>query len=301
MQFGRRAAVMVALTVLAAGLAGCSKPAGIDGKLANTWPVLPSPVSFQPAANVCHATPLAETGPRSAYRPVDCARPHLTETFYVGTFPATTPGTEPPTRTSAAHKAAFATCDTQARAFLGQDFRYGRLWLAVVVPSSPNWSGGARWFRCELGQVADVEDFGDIISRTGTLAGALKTPTSPLLLTCYQTTATPVGAIKAMDPIACAKPHNSEFVGAYIAAPQKYPTLPADWDRLHTSCRTKVATFVGVPNDANLKYRTGTVAVPNPQEDWNGGNLGVRCYLYVNTAKFTRSLRGAGPQLLPER
>ena len=134
-----------------------------------------------------------------------------------------------------------------------------------------------------------------------TLDGALEGP-SPLDLTCYQVTATAAGAISRMAPMSCTAKHNSEFVGVFVApAGVTYPKSGEDWEKLHSRCRAVVAAYAKVPNDANLRYRTGTVAVPNTEDDWISGNRGVRCYLYVNAGSFTRSLRGAGVKGLPER
>jgi hypothetical protein len=58
---------------------------------------------------------------------------------------------------------------------------------------------------------------------------------------------------------------------------------------------------VGLPDDGDLQYRTGTVVVPGGQDDWQAGNRGVRCYLYVSDKTFTRSLEGAGAKALPIR
>ncbi|GGK12132.1 hypothetical protein GCM10010124_00860 [Pilimelia terevasa] len=302
MRVGRLRGGGAAVALLLA-LAGCGSglPAGVDGTLVDDWPALPTLTTFTPKAGTCHAS-FADSGPRDSYAPVPCTRPHRTETVQVGTFTGDAAGTAaPPTRSSPAHAAAYAVCDQAARAYLGRDFRYGRLWLGVTVPSSPAWAGGARWYRCELGQVANVEDFGELVDRSESLEGALESP-SPLDLTCYQVTATAAGAISRMAPMGCTAKHNSEFVGVFAApASLAYPKSGDDWEKLHTRCRAVVAAYAKVPNDANLRYRTGTVAVPNTEDDWTSGNRGVRCYLYVNAGSFTRSLRGVGVKGLPER
>ncbi|HEX5741732.1 MAG TPA: septum formation family protein [Pilimelia sp.] len=291
-----------ALTTLAL-LGGCTaaRPPGVDGALLDDWPALPAPTALTPAAGSCHLD-FAEAGPRGGYAPVPCERPHKSETVHVGTFTgAAAAAAAPPARTSPARHAAYAACDAQATRFLGRNFRYGRLWLGVTVPSGPGWTGGARWYRCELGEVADVENFGPLVSRTGSLRQVLTRPTK-LDLTCYQVSASAAGAITAMAPVGCRNVHNSEFVGYFLApAGTAYPASGADWERLHTGCRPVVAGYVKVPNNADLRYRTGTVAVPHTEEDWAGGNRGVRCYLYVNDGRFTSSLRNAGVRGLPER
>jgi len=297
----RGAAAVVLGGLLAALLTGCGNPGGVDGQIADDWALASAPELFVPTAGVCHPGAHDPSGPLVGYQPVDCAAEHLGETAFVGTFtgdPAV--ATAPPTADSPARRSAYAACDKEAAGYLGADFRQGRLWMGVVVPSAAGWAGGARWFRCDLYQVPTVEDHDDPVARTSSLQGALADPASPLALGCYQVKATASGAIGAMSPIACDKAHNSEFAGVYAAAPAvRFPRSDADWQRLHNGCRAVVADYVKVPNDGELQFRTGTVAVPATEVDWAAGDRGVRCYLYLKDAKFTRSLEGAGAKALP--
>jgi hypothetical protein len=145
---------------------------------------------------------------------------------------------------------------------------------------------------------ADHENFGDTVTRTASLKDQLGKQ-GPLSLTCYQVTAQKSGQIESRDPVICARSHNSEFAGVFTAPFETYPAKQADWDRLHSECRNVVAKYVRLPIDSNLRFRTGTVVVPGSQEDWEIGNRGVRCYLYLRGKSFTRSLKGAGTGALP--
>jgi hypothetical protein len=291
-----------ALASLLAGglLAGCGNPGGVDGDFVDDWVALPEPTSFTPPAETCYESAYAPFAALASFAPVDCAAKHRAETVFVGEFSGTAAGlTAPPPKGSAEIQEAYAECDRQARTYLGEDFRHGRLWLGVVVPSASGWKGGARWYRCDLFEVADVEDFGDPVQREGSLKGALAADPS-LRLTCYQVRASAAGAIAAMSPVACTKKHNSEFVGVYVApATSAYPKSNTAWQRIHVGCRKAVAAYTKLPDDEDLEFRTGTVVVPNLQDDWAAGNHGVRCYLYLKDATFTTSLKGAGPKALP--
>lgn len=291
---------VAALGVVAVLLAGCGNPGGVDGDIADDWVRMGEPKIFVPTAGTCHETPYNAFGSLSAYGPVDCAEPHLAETIHVGTLTGAAASRDvPPVKGSVELLGAYAECDERARTFLGEDFRYGRLWLGVVLPSNSGWNGGARWFRCDLFQVASVEDFGDAVSREGSLNGVLAAD-GALRLGCYQVRAARNGSIDKMTAIACTKTHNSEFAGVYQApASAAYPESAAELDRVHAACRKVVAGYVKVPDDDDLEFRTGTVVVPNLEDDWKAGNHGVRCYLYLKNAKFTKSLKGAGPSALP--
>ncbi|HYN94664.1 MAG TPA: septum formation family protein [Pilimelia sp.] len=298
----RTGPALVLLGCLAALLlGGCAKPAGVDGRLTDDWVPVSEPKPFTPESGVCHATDYAESGSLATFNPVDCAQPHRTETFHVGTFTgAAAAAAAPPKEASAAWQATYAQCDQQARTFLGDDFREGRLWVGVVVPTAAGWRGGSRWYRCELAEIGNVEEYEDPVSRSGSLAGVLKAA-SPLRLTCYQVTAEADGSIGKMAAAACNRPHNSEFAGVYRAPAGSYPRTDAAWEKLHAGCLRVVGTYAKVPADANLKFRSGTVVVPNLPADWAAGNRGIRCYLYLSGAKLTRSLAGAGAAALPVR
>jgi hypothetical protein len=56
---------------------------------------------------------------------------------------------------------------------------------------------------------------------------------------------------------------------------------------------------VGVPVDANLEFRTGVVSLPGGPDVWAAGDRGVRCYLWLDAAKLTASLKGKGPKAMP--
>jgi hypothetical protein len=285
------------LAVAALALSGCSAPAGIDGKIGDDWATMAEPASFTPEAGVCHPGGYSETAYRTGYLPVACAEEHQTETAHVGSFSgAAAQRTSPPRPGSAELRAAFAECDKQARTYLGNDWRNGRLWLGLTLPSAPAWEGGARWYRCEISELNDVENYGDIVAREGSLKDALA-KASELSLGCY--TYTSERDDDRFAAAACTRSHNAEFVGVHMAPDVPYPAKDADWDRYHTACRKLVAKYAKVPDDGNLKYRTGTVLVPNGDVEWKNGNRGIRCYAWLSDKKLTRSLNGIGTKGLP--
>lgn len=296
---GRRLLAAVALGAVALPLSGCGNPPGIDGELADDWAPVSAPVAFVPPAEVCHASPYAEVGPMASFETVDCASRHRTETVHVGTYrgPAANLAAAPK-KGSAEARAAYQECDEKAKAYVGNDWRLGRLWLGMVQPSPQAWSGGARWFRCEMTEVTTVEDDGQTTLRTGSLRNILTKP-SPVALTCYAVKLDGAGSIDTMPPADCRKVHNAEFAGIWNAPETGYPKKDADWDRFHNECRKVIAKYVGVPADANIRFRTGVVSLPGAEDQWALGNRGVRCYLWLNDQKLTRSLRGAGPKALP--
>ncbi|WP_213453904.1 septum formation family protein [Rhizomonospora bruguierae] len=294
----RRSLAAVALVVVTAvTLAGCGKPAGVDGSLTNGWPAIGEPKPFVPAADTCHET-FKETGYLSSYEPVDCAKKHESETAYVGTFAdGDVDSNTPPTASSAAMKAAYAECAGKAKEYLGADWRSGRVYLGMVLPSTDAWSGGARWFRCDLMETVGKDD-SDFVAREGSIKGALG-GSRALGYTCYAVTLKN-NSVDKMTPTACTKTHNAEFVGVYTAPDGAYkaPTS-GTYDAYHKACRSMVAGWANVPNDGNTVYRYGTIVTPLGRTEWERGNRGVLCHIWLDKKNQTKSLKGAGTGALP--
>lgn len=293
----RRVLAAVAVAGAAAlGLGACALPEGIDGKITNGWPALPGPVGHVPEAGTCHLDYI-DVVTSSRYKPVPCTRPHAVETAHVGTFSgAAADRLTPPPAGSSEMREAYHECEEAVAEYLGADFRHGRLWLGVVLPSEAAWGGGARWFRCDLTSWTGDGD----PDRRESLRDALAEG-SDLRLGCYTVAAAAGGDVDEMEQVDCDDEHQAEFVGVWRAP--DVPYLAADDDdaaaRVHRGCRSEVADFVDLPDDGNLIYRTGTIADWMEESDWAAGNRGFRCYLYLPDRTLTRSLRGAGPDGLP--
>jgi Septum formation len=294
----RRRLAAVALVALAAvGLAGCGKPAGVDGSLTDDWSAPGEPKPFVPAANTCHET-FKETVYLSAYQPVDCTKKHEAETVYVGKFEdGDIDPSSPPASGSAPMKTAYGECATKANEYLGADWRAGRSYLGVVLPSTDAWTGGARWYRCDLMETVSKDD-NDFVARSASIKGALS-GAKPLAYSCYAVKLKN-SSVDKMNPTACTRSHNAEFVGVYTAPEGSYKSPDrATYDSYHKACRSLVARWANVPNDGNTVYRYGTIVTPLGRTEWERGNRGVLCHVWLDKKKLTRSLKGAGTGALP--
>jgi hypothetical protein len=296
----RRWLVAAALAgVLVVLPAGCSERVDVDGRIADDWRPIGEAEPFVPLAGACMSTGYTEVASLSSYNPVDCAEAHYTETVYVGLFPeAAAQAASPPAAGSPAMRAAYAECDKKARAYLGDDWRTARLWLGVTRPSPSAWTGGGRWYRCELVEVAPVGTFDEVQQRRGSLKGAL-TAASRLRLGCYTVRKGTGGGIGTMTPVGCATAHQAEFVGVYSAPDVAYPKADARESVFLDGCRAALATFVKVPYDSEIKFRSGVIWVPAKEAEWQGGDRGIRCYLWMDDRDLRRSMRDAGPSGLP--
>jgi len=290
-------AVAVGATAVLA-LAGCGVPAGVDRDLTDDWPAFPAVEGFVPEAGVCHAT-IQDVGYLSGYSPIDCSTSHRAETLHVGTLTGADAGRgAPPRAGSTGIRTARAECDRQVSKAVGADWRSGRLQLSVVFPSALAWSGGARWFRCDLSEVASLDD-GSITARSDSLRDALA-PGSPLALGCFDPKLSK-DDIEEMRPVACTAKHHAEFVGIYPFPDVAYAEFQRNSLRAHKACRGLIATYVKVPNNNDLQYRAGTIIYHPLEEQWKDGDRGVQCFLWVEDRTLTRSLKGAGNKGLPVR
>lgn len=282
-----------ALAMLLAG-AGCTAtPPGVDGNLTNGWAAIGTPTPFRPAGHACHSE-VGPSGGQQEYAPVDCAGPHLAETYHLGTLTGSAAGAEVPDSGSPAGRTAYRECSTAATAFVGAPWRTGRLGLWVVWPSSAAWSGGARWFRCDLVQ---TELDGTAVNRKGSLARGLA-GRAPLRLGCFNPSVHG-GSVSTMAPVGCQSRHRAEFAGVWPAPDVSYERLAGDDARTAKGCRGVIAAYAGVPDDADMKYRSGWISYNPTRGEWQQGERGVRCFLWFSDRQLTRSMKGAGKAGLP--
>ncbi|MET8231901.1 septum formation family protein [Micromonospora sp. NPDC005298] len=295
----RQVMAAVAAAFSAVMVAGCGTPAGTDGDLSDDWRPMARAQQFVPKAGECHTT-ADPTAYLTSYAPVDCAATHLVETFHLGTFTgALAARTVPPVVESAPMRPIFADCDERAKQFVGGEWRNARLSVRVTPASLAGWSGGARWYRCDIVELDEVNgpngESDAAIQRVGSLRGALATR-SPLMLGCMNEDKW--GMLRA---VACTSGHQFEYAGIWTAPDRSWKDATSDEGAIHTACRTVIARFAKVPVDAKLPYRTGTAYRFPTRLLWERGDRGVRCYYWSSGTTVKRSIAGGGTAALPLR
>ncbi|MDG4766480.1 septum formation family protein [Solwaraspora sp. WMMD406] len=280
--------------------AGCTGPARFgDGDLTNDWPAIDTVTSFVPDVGFCH-TESGDVGSRADYDPVDCGRPHLVETVFVGTFAGVhAAGDTAPRPGSPERTAARGVCDQRVKGFLGDYWQAGRVRLQIVLPSAPAWAGGARWYRCDVGEMTSMADR-TFVSRTSSLAGALG-PDGPLRWGCFQPESVTDDGIGNLRPVACSQPHQSEFAGLYVEDALSYDYFADNSVRVHERCRAVVAGFARLPVDGDLRFRFGTIYDYPFRDEWDEGNKTVRCLLWREDPPLVGTARNGGTAFLPIR
>jgi len=274
---GRRwLAACAAALAMTIGATGCSQlPDGVDGKLTDAWAVPAEPKGYEPVDGACYATFTRGTASVRDVPPVDCAESHSGETIYTGDNPGGTVAQQ------------FAFCEEKINTGFGRDWRSLRIEISVVLPTASAIKGGAKWIRCDAREVKDVDSEGGV-----TRKGRLRDSVAQLALGCFQA----AGSDYTLTAVDCGQKHNTEFVGAFTAT-GVYPEKDSQWAPLHTRCRVLGATYLGITAAQYYTKYSNLAAVISP--DWDHGQRGVRCYLYLGKTTMTGSAKGK--KLTPPR
>ena len=298
---GLRLGVLAAALIVTLGTSGCSAPPTVgDGTLGVEWAQLPTPSVPVPAENACTSADGAQiAGWTLAFLPgttVDCAQPHLTETLYVGVFPAavdTDPNTVPSVG-GARFRYAYTTCLEQATAFLGGDPRASRLAVLPVMPSERQWLGRARWFRCEVMELAGLDRA--IAPRTGTLRGGLA-GAGPLTTSCADVTLNASRTeVLAATFTPCQGAHDVELTGAATLPEGDYPDARRLVELLSDGCIEVGAAYVGISAGELLRAGSSAFefAAPITEEMWSVGERSAWCFYGSLSQRRTGSVRNLG-------
>ncbi|WP_319461169.1 septum formation family protein [Micromonospora sp. RTP1Z1] len=292
----RRWLVALALAgTTTAVLSGCVPPHRADGDLIDDWPDLPAPQLFVPATDAClpRITAVVQAG---TYETVACGRSHLAEAVHVGTFTGPAAVGARPEPGSPALRTARAECDQRAREVIGGDWHSARLTMNIALPSVTGWLGGARWYRCDLAETDSIDNTRPV-NRVGSLRGAM-VGDNPLVHRCFDPKL--IGNnLNYMAPVLCTEPHRAEFVGVHVERDMSWGEFTRSSQQVHRHCMALIAVFANVPNNIELPYRVGSIFYPPSKREWEEGDRGVRCFLWSDDRRLTRSMRGVGPQGLP--
>lgn len=184
---------MLALLLPALLLAGCSAPLKRETVADKTTP---------PELGACYRLVPSDTEkPSNLSEPVPCTKPHTSQTFAVGTLPATTGKSY---KAPGHGKWIFATCERAFERFLGVDESLAmriRLSWAWFRPSERGWDKGARWYRCDL--VGGPADAAGYAALPATAKGLFRARPPEQWLTCA------LGeTVLKSKKVACTEPHS---------------------------------------------------------------------------------------------
>src|SRR5262249_55058383 len=97
---------------------------------------------------------------------------------------------------------------------------------------------------------------------------------------------------------ACTASHNAEYAGS-VRLTDAWAILKDNPPSGHPKRRSAIAAYAGVPDDGNMKYRTGSYYFYPTESEWNAGDHSVRCVMWQDTRHLTASVKGAGNAGLP--
>ena len=298
----RRLIAATAGLALTLALPGCARPAGVDGDLVDDWPPMPRAQTPVPVVGVCYAE--AYTAVWSGdFDPVDCrTRPHKTETGYVGAVTGTAAASAtPPGLDSPAMVDAYDRCQRGASAYLGGDWHTAIVGLGLVLPDAAAWTGGARWFRCDLVHYTDPDSTA-IVPR-GTLRGDLAGPRTAGYGCLAVTTDRDRTRVLSPKPVDCARPHAAEFAGTLTAPAGPWPADDATRQQmLRQGCKAVVAAFLGYAGPGEWhNTQLGWWELGWEETQWKLGDRTTQCFAFAYTRSGTvvgsvRGIRDRAPQ-----
>ncbi len=250
---------MLALLLPALLLAACAAP---------LKPTTTADRTTVPKLGACYVLTPADTDrSSSAIEPVPCSEPHTSETFAVGTLPATT-GKD--YRASGHGKWIYPTCSRAFEKFLSVDeslaLRVQLSW-AWFRPSSRGWDKGARWYRCDVvGGPATTQQYAALPK---TAKGLFRAKPPEKWLTCAlgQT-------VLKSQKLPCTAKHDWRAVSTIkIGKPKDpYPGDRISEVRSRDYCSDSVGAWMNYPVEYDYGYTWFHKA------EWKAGNRRTICW-----------------------
>ncbi|GAA4260280.1 septum formation family protein [Dactylosporangium darangshiense] len=291
----KRIAALACVVVLIGGaLSGCAVKAG-DGDLTDDWAMMSAPKVPEPETGSCwttSATEVSDLTPSNVTQ-TTCDLTHTFETAKVGHFSGTAANSSsPPSPSQLAD--AWTDCDKAVADYLGAEWQAGRVYVQVTPPTSRQWTGGARFYRCDVASLRTEAGIFD--PRKETMKGTLASG-GELRLTCGTQVGTTNDSWDDITPAKCTDPHDVEYVGFVSSPTNDYPTgSKAVDDAFSKACEAKMLAFIGMSRSSwssqkSLYYGYWMTA---DKDEWTAGNHTARCYLMIDKKKINRSLKGAG-------
>jgi hypothetical protein len=290
----RIAAVAVAV-VLAGALGGCSGVKAGDGDLVDDWAMMSAAKVPEPPVGSCWASSATEVDDLAPGKVTQttCDLQHVFETVKVGHFAGTAASSSSPPSPSQLTDA-WADCDKAASDYLGGEWQGGRVYVTVASPTSKQWSGDARFYRCDVGALRT--EAGVFDPRKETMKGVLASG-GDLKLTCGTQVGTTADSWDDITPTKCTDPHDVEYVGSVTSASNDWPADGKAVDAAYSkTCEAKMLSYINMSRGswANQKALYYGYWMTGDKNQWTAGNHTARCYAMIDKKKINRSLKGAG-------
>ncbi|MCW2867495.1 MAG: Septum formation [Marmoricola sp.] len=221
-----------------------------------------------PRLGACYVLAPEDTAsPTSTSPPVPCTQPHTSETFAIGTLPASTGDGY---RDQAHGRWVYTTCEKAFEKFLALDesraLRVTLSW-AWFRPSEADWKDGRRWYRCDVvGGTAEATSY-QRLPRTARGLFRAKPPEQWSL--CAQGP-----SVLASKKLPCTRPHDWRAVTTVkLGAPKAaYPGDRLVQVQSRDFCSDSVGAWMNYPVDYEFGYTWFHEA------EWKAGNRRAICW-----------------------
>jgi hypothetical protein len=260
---------------------------------------MPDPAVSVPVAGVCYDQELTAGVASGDQETEGCQLSHQVETVYVGSFTGDdAQRASPPPIGGPARAAAYAGCRKGAVDYLGDDYHTGMLRMDLVLPTPAAWTGGARWYRCDVvrftNALANQVEYGSGSVKDGLRGARL------LALTCYTHTVNSDGTDEE-DISSCDRPHNSELAGLYTAPDIPWPDDQTARENLgFKGCDAVVGAYLGFTSGHDESPYLGYAISLFDQSQWALGDRTIRCSVIglknnsPNNVRFIGTAKGLG-------
>jgi hypothetical protein len=289
---------IVALVTLVLAATACSRTVG-DRRLVDEWAAMPEAKLVLPVAGECSRAGGVysyEVVPAAPQKVASCAELHTLELIHLGVFTgADADRPTPPPKGSDAHRRAHAECVKAAVEFLGDDWKTGWLDLVYLPASDLHWTGGARYFRCDLVEVTGEQ--GVMLPRVGTARDGLRGD-KPLAVRCVDAVNVQGELIAEVGRADCTQPHDYELAGVVRLPEGPYPDERTLERVYNAACVATIGSFLGIRPDAPVAF--GYLQWEPSKDEWEVGDRGGTCYVGAyGSKKLKQSVRGWGNRPLP--
>ncbi|WP_144123970.1 septum formation family protein [Catellatospora sichuanensis] len=189
---------------------------------------------------------------------------------------------------------ALAGCRAKADAHLRGTWWRQRVGVRLGLPGKEARRAGASWYSCELRELAQVSISGSqpLYLPHSTRLSDSAAPERRVIRCAQLDTDAETLLLVSLREVDCREPHNAELAG-FIEGPlaMDYPSTKQLTGRyvrrkLSDQCRRDLAGFV---SDPRLRYDFWPAQVAGA-DDWELGDHGVRCFVWLGERTVTGSL-----------
>lgn len=224
----------------------------------------------RPERGACYRAAYDEVlSPTLAGEPVDCAKPHATQTYRVGTVDNLVGGHLVAIDSERVQDDVADRCPDLLPGFVGgteDDLRLSMLRAVWFTPTVEESDAGADWFRCDVVAVGGTEELARV---TGSLKGVLDTPEGR---DQWGMCGTSSPDDDGFERVPCGGPHSWRAFTVIDLEGEQYPGAANIREAAEGPCEDAAAAEAADPLDYEYAYEGPTKA------QWQLGERFIRCW-----------------------